>query len=63
MHERRKSPTRLHEDVVVRTDELDRLDQQIRKASRGPAEAYVDVLKRAIAACGGDAGASGWDIA
>ena len=54
----RNTPTPLGEDVVVRTDELDRLDHEIREASRGPAEAYVDVLKRAIAACEGDAAAA-----
>lgn len=50
--------TDVRKDVVVRTDELDRLDQKIRKASRGPAETYVDVLKRAVAVCEGNAAAA-----
>jgi tetratricopeptide (TPR) repeat protein len=35
----------------VRTEDLDRLDQEIRTASRGPAAAYAEVLERAVAAC------------
>ncbi|MGB8022412.1 MAG: SEC-C metal-binding domain-containing protein [Candidatus Nanopelagicales bacterium] len=38
----------------MRSDELDRLDRQIRGASRGPALAYAEVLERAIAVCDED---------
>jgi hypothetical protein len=39
------------DDGVVRRDELDRLDREIRVAGRGPAAAYAEVLERAIAVC------------
>ena len=35
----------------MRSDDLDRLDRDIRGASRGPALAYAEVLERAIAVC------------
>lgn len=38
----------------MRTADLDRLDQEIRAASRGPATGYAEVLERAIAACEAD---------
>ena len=38
----------------MRTEDLDRLDREIRRASRGNAEAYAQVLERAIAACDDD---------
>ena len=38
----------------MRTEDLNRLDSEIRTASRGPAEAYAEVLERAIAACDDD---------
>lgn len=44
----------------MRTEKFDRLDQEIRGASRGPAEAYVEVLKRAIAACEADPAAAAY---
>ncbi len=44
----------------MRNDDLDRLDQEIRRASRGPAEAYAEVLKRAIAACEADPAAAAY---
>lgn len=47
-------------DVAVRSDELDRLDRQIRGASRGPAVAYADVLEHAIAVCGEDPDAAAY---
>ena len=50
--------TRLGHDVAVRTEELDRLDREIRRASRGPAEAYAEVLERAIDACAVDPAAA-----
>ncbi len=46
------------DDVGVRSGELDRLDRQIRGASRGPALAYADVLERAIGVCDEDPGAA-----
>ncbi len=49
---------RLRHDVAVRTDGLDQLDQEIRAASRGPAEEYAEVLERAIAACDSDPAAA-----
>lgn len=49
---------RLRHDVAVRTDGLDQLDQEIRTASRGPAEEYADVLERAVATCKGNPAAS-----
>ena len=52
------SALRLRHDVAVRTDGLDQLDQEIRAASRGPAEAYAEVLERAIAACDADPAAA-----
>jgi tetratricopeptide (TPR) repeat protein len=42
------------DDGAVRSGELDRLDRQIRGASRGPAVAYAEVLERAIAVCDQD---------
>lgn len=38
----------------MRTEDLNRLDREIRRASRGPAGAYVEVLERAIAVCDDD---------
>ncbi len=38
----------------MRTYELERLDQEIRRASDGPGEAYADVLRRAVDACEAD---------
>ncbi|MFZ5852140.1 MAG: SEC-C metal-binding domain-containing protein [Actinomycetota bacterium] len=38
----------------MRTADLNRLDREIRRASRGPAGAYVEVLERAIAVCDDD---------
>ncbi len=35
----------------MRTEELERLDREIHRARHGPAEAYADVLERAVAAC------------
>ena len=51
---------RLGHDGAVQTGELDRLDKEIRSASRGPAEAYVEVLNRAIAACEADPAATAY---
>ena len=48
------------DDVAVRSDELDRLDRQIRGASRGPALAYADVLERAIGVCDEDPDAAAY---
>jgi hypothetical protein len=45
-------------DDAVRTDDLDRLHAEIRRASRGPAEEYANVLERAIATCKGDPAAA-----
>lgn len=42
----------------MNTEDLHRLDQEIRRASRGPAVAYAEVLERAIAACEDDATAA-----
>lgn len=42
----------------MRTEDLDRLHAEIRKASRGPAEEYADVLERAIATCKGNPAAA-----
>ena len=39
------------DDDAVASDELDRLDRDIRGASGGPALAYAEVLERAIAVC------------
>lgn len=49
---------RLRHDVAVRTADLDRLDQELRAASRGPAAAYAEVLERAITACEADPAAA-----
>lgn len=49
---------RLRHDVAVRTEDLDRLYAEIRRASRGPAEDYAEVLERAIATCEDDATAA-----
>lgn len=51
------SVLRLRHDVAVRTEDLDRLDAEIRQASRGPSAEYAEVLERAIATCEGDAAA------
>ena len=48
----------MRDDVAVRTEDLDRLHAEIRKASRGPAAEYADVLERAIATCKGDPAAA-----
>lgn len=50
-------PLRLRHDDAVRTEDLDRLYAEIRRANRGPAEEYAEVLERAIATCEGDAAA------
>lgn len=50
--------TGLGHDVAVRTADLDRLEQELRAASRGPAAAYAEVLERAIAACEADPAAA-----
>jgi hypothetical protein len=42
----------------VRTEDLDRLHAEIRKASRAPAQEYADVLERAIATCKGNPAAA-----
>ncbi len=42
------------DDGAVGSEELDRLDRQIRGASRGPAPEYADVLERAIGVCDED---------
>ncbi|WP_206051606.1 SEC-C metal-binding domain-containing protein [Nocardioides ferulae] len=42
----------------MQTDDLDRLHAEIRRASRGPAEEYANVLERAIATCEGDPAAA-----
>lgn len=42
----------------MRTEDLDRLHREIRKASRGPAETYAQVLERAVAQCDDDAAAA-----
>ena len=42
----------------MRTEEIDRLDREIHRARRGPAEQYAQVLERAIAACEDDAAAA-----
>lgn len=47
----------MRHDVAVRTEDLDRLDAEIRQANRGPAAEYAEVLERAIATCEGDAAA------
>ena len=47
----------MRHDVAVRTEDLDRLEAEIRQANRGPAAEYVEVLERAIATCEGDAAA------
>lgn len=49
---------RLRHDVAVRTEDLDRLDAEIRHANRGPAAEYAEVLERAIATCEADATAA-----
>lgn len=49
---------RLRHDVAVRTEDLDRLYAEIRRASHGPAEDYAEVLERAIATCEADATAA-----
>lgn len=49
---------RLRHDDVVRTENLDRVHAEIRRASRGPAEEYAAVLERAIATCEADATAA-----
>jgi hypothetical protein len=47
-------------DVPMRTQELHRLDQEIRRAGRGPVEAYVEVLNRAVDACEADPSAAAY---
>ncbi len=47
----------MRHDVAVRTEDLDRLEAEIRQANRGPAAQYVEVLEHAIATCEGDAAA------
>ncbi|HET7475915.1 MAG TPA: SEC-C metal-binding domain-containing protein [Dermatophilaceae bacterium] len=42
----------------MRTEDLDRLDREIRRAGRGPADDYAEVLERAIAQCEDDAAAA-----
>ncbi len=42
----------------MRTEELERLDREIHRARLGPAEAYADVLERAVAACEADPAAA-----
>ncbi|HET7387805.1 MAG TPA: hypothetical protein VFJ19_14195, partial [Nocardioidaceae bacterium] len=49
---------RLRHDDAVKTQDLDRLHAEIRRANRGPAAEYADVLERAIGACEGDAAAA-----
>lgn len=44
----------------MRSDEIDRLDRQIRRASRGPALAYAEALERAIVACDEDPDAAAY---
>ena len=48
----------MRHDIAVRTEDLNRLHAEIRRASRGPAAEYADVLERAIDACEGDAAAA-----
>lgn len=48
------------QNVAVRTEDLDRLDREIRESSRGPAEDYAQVLERAIAHCEDDAAAAAY---
>lgn len=42
----------------MRTEELDRLDREIHRARRGPAEEYAQVLERVIAECEDDGAAA-----